>query len=404
MMEEIERLRTRVRELESLLDGESMIDPFRQVVESAPYGMVVSDAEGRVVMVNPQAVEMFGYGEDEFLTRRIEDLVPPGSRRGHKGMRHGFQENAKSRPMGAGRDLFACRRDGTEFPVEIALTPLKFAGETLILSSIIDITRRKRDEEDLQRYARRLEQSNAELESFASIASHDLQEPLRKIRMMGERLVALRGDDLGEQERDYLHRMIRAGDNMHRLIRDLLTISRVGMRGEGFRSISLSNPLRDALLALELLIEETGAEIHIGELPEAEVDESQMCQLFQNLIGNALKFRRRGVVPRVEVIGATDPLEQGDVVRIEVRDNGIGFDPQHRERIFQIFQRLHSHNDFEGTGIGLAICRKIVDRHDGRIYADGILGEGATFVVEFPQHHPASEGANHNPGRRIPFA
>jgi light-regulated signal transduction histidine kinase (bacteriophytochrome) len=166
------------------------------------------------------------------------------------------------------------------------------------------------------------------------------------------------------------------------------------MKGEGFRPVGLGDPLRDALSALELLIEETGAEIVASDLPEAEVDESQMRQLFQNLIGNALKFRRAGVPPRVEVIGETETNEQGERVRLEVRDNGIGFDPQYRDRIFQIFQRLHGKSEFEGTGIGLAICKKIVDRHDGRIHARGVPGEGATFVVELPKRQKAPEG-NH---------
>jgi len=384
-MEQTENLRARVRDLEERLAARADGDPFRRVVESAPYGMVVSDGEGRIVMVNPQAVEMFGHSADEFLQLRIEDLVPPRFRHGHDRLREGFHRDPESRPMGAGRDLFAYRRDGVEFPVEIALTPLDMGSGPLVLSSIVDITGRKRDEEALVRYARKLERSNAELESFASIASHDLQEPLRKIRMMGERLAALCEKELGEQGRDYLGRMIRAGDNMHRLIRDLLAFSRVGMRAEGFRHLALSEPVRDVLSTLELVIEETGAEIVVGDLPEAEVDESQMRQLFQNLIGNALKFRRPDEVPRVVIEGATFESESGPQVRIEVRDNGIGIDEQYHERIFQIFQRLHGKTEFEGTGIGLAICKKIAERHEGRIHARSLHGEGTTFIVELPK-------------------
>lgn len=390
MMDDSENLRKQVNDLESRLAGSADGDPFRRVVESAPYGMVISDAEGRIVMVNRQAVAMFGHSAEEFLELRIEDLVPPRFRRGHDGLRHGFHENPEPRAMGEGRDLYAYRRDGMEFPVEIALTPLNLGGGPLVLSSIIDITRRKRDEEDLIRYARRLERSNAELESFASIASHDLQEPLRKIRMMGERLASVSESELGEQGRDYLGRMIRAGDNMHRLIRDLLAFSRVGMRAEGFRVVSLIEPVRDVLSTLELLIEETGAEIELGELPEAEVDESQMRQLFQNLIGNALKFRRAGETPRVAIEGGLVESGSGPLVRLEVRDNGIGFDEQYHDRIFQIFQRLHGKTEFEGTGIGLAICKKIVDRHDGRISARSRIGEGTTFIVELPTRQKAS--------------
>jgi len=390
-MEETENLCAPTCEPERSLDGHAIGDPFRRVVESAPYGMVVSDVAGRIVMVNPEAVKMFGHSAEEFLELRIEDLVPPRFRDGHEGLREGFHRGPESRPMGAGRDLFAYRRDGVEFPVEIALTPLDVDDEPFVLSSIVDITRRKRAEEELVRYAKKLERSNAELESFASIASHDLQEPLRKIRMMGERLVALCGAELGDQGRDYLGRMIRAGDNMHGLIRDLLVFSRVGMRGGEFRRLPLAEPLRDALSTLEMVIEEAGAEIEVDELPEAEADESQMRQLFQNLIDNALKFRRPGVVPRVTIRGGIIEAEEGGKVRLEVGDNGIGFDEQYHDRIFQIFQRLHGRTEFEGTGIGLAICKKIVERHEGRIHARSLPGEGATFIVELPKQQKASD-------------
>lgn len=382
--DEFEALQARVRELEERLESRASEETFRLVVETAPYGMVVADASGSIVLCNPQAERMFGYTTEQLLAARIEDLVPPRFRSAHPRLRQTFHEDPVHRPMGAGRDLLACRRNGSEFPIEIALTPLPRSEGLLVLATIVDITSRKRGEEELLRYSRRLEQSNAELESFASIASHDLQEPLRKIRMMGERLVGLCEDELGEQGRDYLGRMIRAGDNMHRLVRDLLEFSRVGMRQQSFRLLPLGTALGEALSALELLIEETGAEIRTGELPSAEVEETQMVQLFQNLVGNALKFRREGVAPVVEVRGSVETGAAGDRVRIEVGDNGIGFDTRYGERIFQIFQRLHGKGEYGGTGIGLAICKKIVDNHEGRIHASGKPGEGSVFVVDLP--------------------
>lgn len=395
-MDDIETLRARVLELEKALAGREGNDPFRLVVDSAPYGMVVSDESGRIVMVNPCAEEMFGYSAEEFKKRHIEDLVPPSLRGDHTGKRHDFHEAPSTRSMGAGRDLYACRSDGTEFPVEIALTPLPGERGILVLSSIIDITRRKRGEEELVRYSKRLERSNAELESFASVASHDLQEPLRKIRMMGERLGAIAGGSLDEQAQDYLGRMIKAGDNMHLLIRDLLAFSRVTMRTEGFSPVDLSAPVRDALSALELLVEETGAVVTVEGLPEVEVDEAQMRQLFQNLIGNALKFRRSGVEPHVRVTGRIETRAGAGHAIIEVLDNGIGFDERYSDRIFQVFQRLHGKSEFEGTGIGLAICKKIVERHDGRIHARSKPGEGAQFIVEIPvKRKPDSSPAPH---------
>ena len=395
-MDEIETLRARVLELEKALAGREGNDPFRLVVDSAPYGMVVSDESGRIVMVNPCAEEMFGYSAAEFKKRHIEDLVPPSLRGDHTGKRHDFHSAPSTRSMGAGRDLYACRSDGTEFPVEIALTPLPGESGMLVLSSIIDITRRKRGEEELVRYSKRLERSNAELESFASVASHDLQEPLRKIRMMGERLGAIAGGNLDEQAQDYLGRMIKAGDNMHLLIRDLLAFSRVTMRTEGFSPVDLGAPVRDALSALELLVEETGAVVDVDALPVVEVDEAQMRQLFQNLIGNALKFRRAGIEPHVRVTGRVEKRGGVDHAIIEVQDNGIGCDERDSDRIFQLFQRLHGKSEFEGTGIGLAICKKIVERHDGRISARSKPGEGAQFIFEIPvRRKPDSSPAPH---------
>ena len=201
---------------------------------------------------------------------------------------------------------------------------------------------------------------------------------------MGERLASIAGESLEEQAQDYLRRMMKAGDNMHLLIRDLLAFSRVTMRTGGFAPVGLGGPVNDALSALALLVEETGAVVTVDPLPLVEVDETQMRQLFQNLIGNALKFRRPDVVPQIQITGRIEDRAGVAFAIIEVRDNGIGFDERYRERIFLVFQRLHGRSEFEGTGIGLAICKKIVERHDGHIYAGSLAGEGAQFIVELP--------------------
>ena len=382
--DEISSLRRRVAELEAEVMEKSQNDRFRLVVESAPNGIIVVNRDGEITLVNPQAERLFGYTKEEFKGMRIEKLVPQKYREGHVERRTSFHAAPESRGMGLGRDLFAVRKDGKEFPVEIALTPLSKKTGMHVLASIIDITERKRSEERLHRYSQELERSNAELESFASVASHDLQEPLRKIRTMGERLQQVSGEGLNEKGQDYLQRIVKASDNMHRLIRDLLAFSRVATRAQPFARIDLATPLKEALSNLEVAIDEADAEVCLGDLPAIDADEGQMIQLFQNLIGNAVKFRRADVPPRIEIDASVEGEGDRAVCRIQVSDNGIGFDEKYQDRIFSIFQRLHGKGKFEGTGIGLAICKKIVERHEGTITASGVLGEGSVFEIRLP--------------------
>ena len=237
-----------------------------------------------------------------------------------------------------------------------------------------------------------LERSNRELQDFAFVASHDLQEPLRKIQAFGDRLRTVQGPNFTDQGRDYLDRMHSAAGRMHRLINDLLTFSRVSTKAQPFAPTDLNKIAEDVVTDLETRIDETGGEVEIGELPVIEADELQMRQLLQNLIANALKFRRTDVSPHVIISAETlpaRPSENGqqptdEMVKIYVKDNGIGFDEKYLDRIFTPFQRLHGRNEYEGTGIGLAVCRKIVERHGGTLTAESRTGEGSTFIVAMP--------------------
>lgn len=246
--------------------------------------------------------------------------------------------------------------------------------------------------DELGRANQLLTQSNRELEEFAYVASHDLQEPLRKIQAFGDLLASQYRDDLGDEGRDYLDRMHRAAGRMQALISDLLALSRVVRKGSAFESVDLNAVARSVLDDLEARIDETGGCVDVGEMPVLEADPTQMRQLFQNLIGNGLKYRRPDVAPRVVV--AAEPLNGRDmdasspatrVWRISVDDNGVGFDPMYAEQIFQPFQRLHGRSEFEGTGMGLSICRKIVERHGGTLVAMGRPDDGAEFVVTIPE-------------------
>ncbi|MBK9419687.1 MAG: MCP four helix bundle domain-containing protein [Flavobacteriales bacterium] len=239
-----------------------------------------------------------------------------------------------------------------------------------------------------------LMRSNRELEQFASVASHDLQEPLRKIQAFGDRLQQRCSEQLGEQGNEYLDRILSSSVRMRRLIDDLLSFSRIATKAQPFVHADLNGILTDVVSDLEGRIQQTGGLVEAGALPSIEADPVQMQQLLQNLIGNGLKFNRPGVAPTVRVQGRLLGKEHGGaghdipLCELTVQDNGIGFEEIYLDRIFNVFQRLHGRNEYEGTGMGLAICRKIVERHGGTITARSVLGEGSTFVVRLPIVQP----------------
>jgi signal transduction histidine kinase len=242
-----------------------------------------------------------------------------------------------------------------------------------------------------RRYADALQRSNRELEHFAYIASHDLQEPLRKVRSFGDMLRAEAGDVLDDTARDYLRRMQDAAERMQALIQGLLAYSRVTTQAQPFERVQLQETVRQVVDDLAIRLKETGGEVRAEDLPEIEADPVQMRQLLQNLIINGLKFHRKGAPPEVRI---TCEVLADQSCRIRVRDNGVGFDPREAKRLFQPFQRLHSRAEFEGTGMGLAVCQKIAERHGGTIAADSTPGEGSVFTVTLPCHHSSGETAN----------
>ncbi|MBD2328123.1 ATP-binding protein [Alkalinema sp. FACHB-956] len=250
----------------------------------------------------------------------------------------------------------------------------------------IELEERKKAEAELRDLTERLERSNKELESFAYVSSHDLQEPLRKIQAFGDRLKSRAGDLLDEKSQDYLQRMLSAANRAQILIDNLLTFSRITTKIQPFTAVNLREVIDGVLSDLEIRIETVGGTVEVGELPVIEADAQQMRQLFQNLLGNALKFCREGVPPVVTITATVE----SNKVKIAVADNGIGFEEKYRDRIFEVFQRLHGRSEYEGTGIGLSICRKIVERHGGKIVPYSQPGAGATFVMTLPLQQSAS--------------
>ncbi len=346
---------------------------FHAIFESALDTIVIADSHGRFKDVNTVASSLFGLEREELIGRSIREFSSSDFNFDRawgvflkKGIARG--ELRLSRTDGTVRDVEYCAVSG--FYPEHHLAVLR------------DITERKRAEEELKSYAARLEQSNQALQDFAFIASHDLNEPLRKVISFGNLLRQKHKDSLGPAGNDYLNRMLDATQRMQSLLTSLLEYSRVTMNQEPFQEADLHALVHEVLSDLEVRIAKTGGEVQVGELPVAAADPAQMRQLFQNLIGNALKFHKPDERPivRVRSVSITDSGCQ-----IIVEDNGIGFDEQYLERIFAPFQRLHDRNSrYEGSGMGLAICKRIVERHGGTLAARSEPGKGSTFIVTLP--------------------
>jgi PAS domain S-box-containing protein len=350
---------------------------LRAVVESSPNGIVMIDASGKIVLVNRETERLFGYGREELLGQSIELLVPSRLRERHPGFRTDFFAHPQTRAMGAGRDLNGVRKDGTEMPVEIGLNPIETDEGLFVLASVVDISKRKWAEDELRR-------SNEELERFAYVASHDLQEPLRMVGSYVQLLAKRYQGKLDADADEFIGYALDGALRMQRLIEDLLSFSRVGTRGEALLATDANAALGSALDNLKMAIEESHASVTQDRLPTVLADAGQLEHLFLNLVGNAIKFRG-AEPPRVHV----SSTRNGGTWQFSVRDNGIGIEPQYFDRIFVIFQRLQSRQDYPGTGIGLAIAKKIVERHGGRIWVESELGRGTTFSFTL---RTASEG------------
>jgi two-component system sensor kinase FixL len=361
---------------------------YRRLVEAAPDAVIVADHEGTIVLVNEQAESLFDYSREELIGEAVELLIPERLREGHVGRRDGFAANPHVRPMGAGLELFGRGRSGREFPVEISISPVHTGTRHLVAAAIRDITDRRRMERELRRANIELGRSNEELEQFAYVASHDLQEPLRKIQAFGDLLRLEHAPALVEEAREYIEIMQGAAARMQKLINDLLAFSRVSSQASPFVAVDLSQTVAEVVSDLEPTIEESGARVECERLPSLQADPVQMRALFQNLLSNAVKYRRDGVVPHVRIYARNDGKDHCQIV---VEDNGIGFETKHAEKIFRVFQRLHGRNKFAGTGIGLAICQRIVNRHRGTISARGVPGEGAVFTVTLPERQAFEE-------------
>ena len=348
---------------------------YRGLLEAAPDAMVVVNQKGDIVLLNVQAEKQFGYHRDELVGQRMKNIIPAGFAERLIADALRSTEDALAQQIGTGIEITGKRKDGTEFPIEIMLSPLESAEGVLVTAAIRDITTRKVAEAHLLYKVEELNRSNEELGQFAYIASHDLQEPLRMVASYTQLLARRYKGRLDSDADEFITFAVDGANRMQRLIQDLLAYSRVGTKGKDLLVTSSEEALQRAILNLRGAIADSGAMVTHDPLPAVMADETQLVQLFQNLIGNAIKYQNPGV-PRIHISAIKNG---GGKWTFSVRDNGLGIDPQYFERIFVMFQRLHKREEFAGTGIGLAICKKIVERHGGEISVQSQPGKGSTF-------------------------
>lgn len=351
----------------------------------------VRDEQGEIVdfqwlLANFISAQTLGRGKGDLAGKRLLDVVPDAKKSGLFQIYKGVVDTSVSQQF------------EREFDFSGEVRWFYMAAVKLddgLIVTYTDVTEKNVAESRLTQYAEELKRSNQDLEQFAYVASHDLQEPLRKIRAFGDRLAARYEDKLDEVGVEYISRMQQASARMQKLIEDLLSFSRISSGHDQFARVDLTAVVNEVVDDIEGQILREKAKVGVREIAEITGDRGQIRRLFQNLISNAIKFHKPGALPVVEIFGSVVtgteaekefgfPLSESSYVRIVVKDNGIGFDEKYAEKIFNIFQRLQGRAEYEGTGIGLAICRKIMSNHRGYIRAQSVINEGSEFILIFP--------------------
>ena len=371
------------------------------IVDSVPTALVMVDADGVMALVNLEAERLFGHSRDELVGKSVEILVPSRFRSSHPRLRAGFFGDPRARAMGAGRDLHGLRKDGTEFPVEIGLNPISTENGLFVVSTIVDMTERRRQTEALRKSNETLQRNyleltalNRELEAFSYSVSHDLRGPLRSMDGFSLALLEDYGDKLDDEGRDFLNRIRASSQRMGHLIDDLLRLSGVTRTELKLQPMNLSEIAHDIARSLDLQKNGHAVRWLIEDNVTMCADVNLMRIAMQNLLDNAWKFT--GKTPEATIrVG----MQKRDGLEVFfVADNGAGFDMAYADRLFGAFQRLHHMDDFPGTGIGLAIVQRIVGRHNGTLWAEAREGKGATFFFTLGQAENDSREQDHPAG------
>lgn len=376
---EIQKLNSMLKErITELEPAERERLKLADIVEQSNDAIFSVDLEARVMSWNKGAEKIYGYTPEEMVGNSIYKISPRGPDAQTEEIKRLVEEGTPPQMF----ETVHTRKDGVEIPVALTISCIRDESEETVEVSVIsrDITEKKRAEEALKKFSRDLERSNNELKQFAFAAAHDLQEPLRAMSNYSDLLTGRYAAMLDDRAVKYINRIAESSERMQALIQDLLHYSRVDTHGKPFTVVDLEEVFLSSTKNLRLAIEESGAIVTAGKLPKIQADRSQMLLLFQNLISNAIKYRGTET-PEISI---HSKMENGSIT-LTFKDNGIGIEQEHFERIFIIFQRLHTRDEYPGTGMGLAICKRIVDRHGGTIWVDSQVGKGCNFFVQLPQ-------------------